>query len=90
MSAYSGSGVIFTAMYDEVAKLAREMNFRTDANDKKVIAATDKIAAELERMLQDEAYKKNMLAEYEHIRSELGSHPAAATAAAIITAKNKS
>lgn len=46
MSAYSGSGVIFTAMYDEVAKLAREMNFRTDANDKKVIAATDKIAAE--------------------------------------------
>ena len=51
---------------------------------------TDKIAAELERLLQDEAYKKNMLAEYEHIRSELGSHPAAATAAAIITAKNKS
>ena len=46
MSAYSGSGVIYTTMYDEVAKLTREMDFRTDANDKKILAATDKIAAE--------------------------------------------
>ena len=45
VSAYTGSGIIFTKMYDEVAKLAKELNFRTDANDKKVIAATDKVAA---------------------------------------------
>ena len=50
----------------------------------------DKIANELQRLLHDEAYKKNMLAEYEHIRSVLGTSPAAATAAAIITQQNRS
>lgn len=45
----------------------------------------NKIAAELQRLLTDEAYKKEMLASYEHLRSLLGSQPAAATAATIIT-----
>lgn len=53
------------------------------ANDFK----TEKVAAELGRLLTDEAYKKNMLASYEHIRSLLGTQPAAATAASIITSK---
>ena len=48
---------------------------------------TEKVAAELGRLLTDEAYKKNMLASYEHIRSLLGTQPAAATAASIITSK---
>ena len=47
----------------------------------------DKVAAELQRLLTDEAYKKEMLAEYEHLRSVLGSQSAASTAAAIITSK---
>ena len=47
----------------------------------------ENITAELQRLLTDDAYKKDMLASYGHIRSLLGSHPAAATAAAIITSK---
>jgi len=50
----------------------------------------DKIETELQRLLTDEAYKKEMLASYEHLRSLLGSQPAAATAAAIITSKTRS
>ena len=46
VSLNSGSGIIYSTMYDEVAKLANELKFRTDANDKKVIAVTDKVAAE--------------------------------------------
>ncbi len=46
-----------------------------------------KVAAELDRLLHDEAYKKEMLASYEHLRSLLGDKPASATAAQIITSK---
>ena len=45
------------------------------------------LTAELQRLLTDEDYTKKMLAEYEHLSSLLGNQPAAATAAAIITAK---
>ena len=45
----------------------------------------EKIVNELERILTDEAYKKNMLAFYEHIHSLLGEQSAADTAARIIT-----
>ena len=45
----------------------------------------DKVAEELHRLLHDEAYKKEMLANYEHLSALLGSHPASATAAQIIT-----
>lgn len=45
----------------------------------------ENVSAELERLLNDRAYTKNMLAEYEHIRSVLGVEPAAGKAAAIIT-----
>ena len=41
VSLLSGSGSIFSEMYDEVAKLGYEV--RTAANDKAVIAATDKV-----------------------------------------------
>ncbi|MBQ2190041.1 MAG: lipid-A-disaccharide synthase, partial [Paludibacteraceae bacterium] len=51
---------------------------------------TDKVANELQRLLHDKAYTKNMLASYEHIRSLLGTQPAAATAADIIRKRNKS
>lgn len=51
---------------------------------------TDKVAQELNRLLHDEPYKKNMLASYEHIRSLLGSQPAAAIAAERIISKNRS
>ena len=47
----------------------------------------EKVSAELQRLLTDEVYTKNMLASYEHIHSLLGSQPAAAAAAAIITSK---
>lgn len=50
----------------------------------------DNIAEEMNRILTDEAYKKEMLASYEHLSSLLGSQPAAATAAAIITNRNRS
>lgn len=45
---------------------------------------TKNIIRELTRLLTDEAYKKNMLADYEHIRSILGTQPAAETAAKLI------
>lgn len=48
---------------------------------------TANVAKELGRLLHDEAYRKEMLASYEHLSSLLGSQPAAATAAEIITRK---
>ena len=47
----------------------------------------DKISAELERLLNDKDYTKEMLASYEHLRSLLGTEPAAVQAARIITSK---
>ena len=47
----------------------------------------DNVAAELDRLLHDEAYKKEMLANYKHLSESLGSLPASATAAAIITSR---
>jgi lipid-A-disaccharide synthase len=47
----------------------------------------DKISAELERLLNDKDYTKEMLASYEHLRSLLGTEPAAVQAAQIITSK---
>jgi lipid-A-disaccharide synthase len=55
------------------------------ANDFKA----EKIVNELQRILTDETYKKNMLASYEHIHSLLGEHSAAETAARIITSIHK-
>lgn len=43
------------------------------------------VADELERLLNDPNYKKEMLAEYKHLRSLLGGQHAAQTAATIIT-----
>ena len=48
---------------------------------------TEKVATELQRLLTDEAYTKEMLANYEHLSKRLGTQPAAATAAEIITSK---
>ena len=48
---------------------------------------TDKVAAELGRLLTDESHKKEMLASYEQIRSILGDSSAAVSAAHIITSK---
>ena len=45
----------------------------------------DKIAEELQRLLNDQAYTKNMLADYEHIQSILGTQASAKTAAERIT-----
>ena len=45
----------------------------------------EKVAAELERLLTDETYKKEMLAGYEHLSEVLGSQSASGTAAALIT-----
>lgn len=53
------------------------------ANEFKV----DLVSAELGRLLEDEGYRKKMLAEYEHINSLLGTQPAAERAAQIITSK---
>ena len=47
----------------------------------------ENVTTELRRLLTDEAYTKEMLANYEHLHSLLGSSPAAATAAAIITSR---
>ena len=47
----------------------------------------DNVANELDRLLHDEAYKKEMLDSYEHLVSILGSKPAAEQAAKIITAR---
>lgn len=46
----------------------------------------ENIVKELTRLLTDEAYKKNMLADYEHIQSVLGNQSAAETAARRIIA----
>lgn len=45
----------------------------------------DKVAVEVNRLLHDEAYKKEMLASYEHLRSVLGDSSASESAARIIT-----
>jgi len=45
---------------------------------------TRNIVDELTRLLTDEDYKKNMLADYEHIQTVLGNQPAAQTAAGLI------
>ena len=47
----------------------------------------DKVVEELNRLLHDEAYKKEMLADYEHLSNLLGAHPASVTAARIITSR---
>lgn len=47
----------------------------------------DNVAAELQRLLTDEVYKKEMLASYKHLSQSLGSLPASVTAADIITSK---
>ena len=48
---------------------------------------TDLVAAELQHLLTDEAYQKEMLANYKHLYDLLGTLPASATAADIITSK---
>lgn len=48
---------------------------------------TERVATELQRLLTDKAYTKEMLANYEHLSKRLGTQPAAATAADIITSK---
>ena len=50
----------------------------------------DNVEAELRRLITDEAYKKDMLASYEHIRSILGDTPAAEGAATLITSSQES
>lgn len=45
------------------------------------------IVAELQRLLTDETYKKEMLASYQHLLTLLGAQPASSTAAQIITAR---
>lgn len=47
----------------------------------------ENVVNETTRILSDETYKKEMLASYEHLHTLLGSHPAAATAARIITSR---
>ena len=47
----------------------------------------EKVAAEMERLLHDEAYKKEMLASYEHLISLLGTQPASVKAAEYITSR---
>ena len=54
VSTSEGSGVIFSAIRDAVIVTSRSFDFRTDANDKAVIAAADKAAAEH----KDQANKK--------------------------------
>ena len=48
------------------------------------------VSAELDRLLHDEAHKKELLASYEQLSAILGSQPASVTAAAIITNQNPS
>lgn len=48
---------------------------------------TEKVTAELGRLLTDETHKKEMLASYEHLSDLLGAQPASVTAAEIITSK---
>lgn len=46
VSSSEGSGVIFYAIRDAVISASRGFDFRTDSNDKAVIAAADKAAEE--------------------------------------------
>ena len=45
------------------------------------------LTAELQRLLTDESYQKEMLADYEHLITLLGTQPASITAAQIITSR---
>ena len=47
----------------------------------------DNVAAELQRLLTDDAYKKEMLAAYKHLLSLFGTQSASATAAAVVTSR---
>ena len=47
----------------------------------------ENVTAELQRLLTDEKYKKEMLANYEHLYTLLGAQPASVTAAQIITSR---
>jgi lipid-A-disaccharide synthase len=47
----------------------------------------EKVKKELNRLLTDEVYRKEMLASYEHLSSVLGTQSASATVAQILTAK---
>jgi lipid-A-disaccharide synthase len=47
----------------------------------------ENVAAELQRLLTDKAYKKEMLAGYKHLSSLLGTQSASETAAGIITSR---
>lgn len=47
----------------------------------------ENVETELRHLLTDDAYKNNMLAEYEHIRSLLGNNEAATTVASMILSK---
>lgn len=49
----------------------------------------DNVAAELKRLLTDKDYQQEMSVAYEHLSETLGTQPAAATAAAIITSRNR-
>lgn len=49
--------------------------------------SAENVAAELQRLLTDETYKKEMLANYEHLSTLLGTLPASTTAAERITSK---
>ena len=44
LSSKEGSGIIYYQIRDAVIKAAKDFNFRTDANDKAVIAAADAAA----------------------------------------------
>lgn len=46
LSSKEGSGIIFYQIRDAVILAGRSFNFRTDANDKVVIAAADQVAAQ--------------------------------------------
>ena len=46
VSSSEGSGIIFVAIRDAVITASRGFDFRTDSNDKAVIAAADKAAEE--------------------------------------------
>ena len=54
VSSSEGSGIIYVAIRDAVIKASRGFDFRTDSNDKAVIAAADKAAEEH----KDQANKK--------------------------------
>ena len=49
--------------------------------------SVENVANELKRLLTDEAYRKEMLSQYEHLSTLLGTLPASATAAERITSR---